>query len=117
MKKLSFIFISILLFSAVSSQAALYKGQREYMKVCMKCHLDGESFVSSIKKRTWKKNMKNKGIKLSNIHLKSSKFKEEKKYKKYKKYFLGKKYTKNIKHLKQFVIEYAKDSGNVPACN
>ena len=33
------------------------------------------------------------------------------------KYFKSKKYTKKSKHLKQFVIEYAKDSGNVPACN
>ena len=31
--------------------------------------------------------------------------------------WVSNKYTKKSKHLKQFVIEYAKDSGNVPACN
>lgn len=107
----------LIFFTVISSQAALYKGQRVFMKVCMKCHVDGEEFVSSMKKRTWKKYMKKKGLKLSAIHLKSNKFKEEKKYKKYKKYFKSKKYKKNSRHLKQFVIEYAKDSGNVPACN
>lgn len=117
MKKITFIFISIILFSVLSSHAALYKGQREYMKVCMKCHTEGEAFVSSIKKRTWKKYMKKKGSKLSSFHLKSNEFKKEKKYTKYKTYFESKKYKKNSKHLKQFVIEYAKDSGNVPACN
>jgi len=117
MKKIIFIFMSLAFFTVLSSQAALYKGQREYMKVCMKCHVDGEAFVSSKKKRTWKKYMKKKGLKLANKHLKSKKFKEEKKYKKYKKYFKSKKYKKRTKHIKQFVVEYAKDSGNVPACN
>lgn len=107
----------LVLFIAIPSQAALYKGQREFSKVCMKCHIDGEAFVSSMKKRTWKKYMKKKGKKLSSVHLKSIKFKEHKKYKKYKKYFTSKKFKKKVRHLKQFVIEYAKDSGNVPACN
>jgi len=117
MKKIIFIFLSLFVFTLTSSNAALYKGQRIFAKVCIKCHKNGEEFVSSIKKRTWKKYMKKKGKKLAEIHLKSNKFKEEKKYKKYKKYFTSKKYTRKTKHLRQFLIEYAKDSGNVPACN
>ena len=55
--------------------------------------------------------MKKKGKPLAKLHLK------KKSAKKSWKYFKSKKYTKKSKHLKQFVIEYAKDSGNVPACN
>lgn len=117
MKKTLFIFLSLSVFTLLNSQAALYKGQRIFMKVCMKCHKDGEAFVSSKKKYIWKKYMKKKGSKLSAVHLKSNKFKEEKKAKKYTKYFTSKKYTKDTKHLKQFMLEYAKDSGKVPACN
>ena len=117
MRKLLFIFLSLSIFTMLTSQAALYKGQRTFMKVCMKCHKDGEAFVSSKKKTVWKKYMKKKGARLSSVHLKSKKFKKEKKAKKYTKYFKSKKYKKGIKHLKQFLVEYAKDSGNVPACN
>jgi hypothetical protein len=61
--------------------------------------------------KQWKKWMKKKGKGLADIHLKS------KKAKKSHKYFKSKTYTKKSKHLKQFLVEYAKDSGNVPACN
>ena len=117
MNKIVFIFLSLFLFSIIDSQAALYKGQRVFMKVCVKCHKNGEAFVSEKNKKVWKRYMKKKGLKLSEVHLKSSKFKEHKKYKKYKKYFKSKKYRKYSKHLRQFLIEYAKDSGKVPACN
>ena len=55
--------------------------------------------------------MKKKGLALKKIHLKT------KKAKRAWKYFKSKKYTKKSKHLQQFLVEYAKDSGNVPACN
>ncbi len=117
MKRIIFILASLLLFTLSSSEAALYKGQRAYAKVCIKCHTDREAFISSFNKRTWKKYMRKKGKKLAAVHLKSSKFKKAKKYSKYKKYFKSRKYAKTAKHLKQFLVEYAKDSGNVPACN
>ena len=55
--------------------------------------------------------MKKKGKPLAKLHLK------DKDAKKSWKYFKSKTYTKKTKHLKQFLVEYAKDSGNVPACN
>ncbi len=55
--------------------------------------------------------MKNKGENLAKLHL------ENKKAKKSHKYFKSKKFKKRAKHLKDFMVEYAKDSGNVPACN
>ncbi len=57
--------------------------------------------------------MAKKGQKLAEIHLDSS----DPKAKKSQRYFKGRKFTKKAKHLKQFLMEYAKDSGNVPACN
>ena len=94
-----------------SAEAAVYKGQKVYIKKCRKCHGGGLEVAASKKKRTWKKLLKNKGEGMAKLHL------ENKKAKKSWKYFKSKKYQKRAKHLKDFMIEYAKDSGNVPACN
>jgi len=117
MKKTFFIICSILYLTTISSHAALYKGQRVYSKVCMACHTDGETFIATKKQKEWNSLMNKKGKKLAKLHLKSQEFQKEVKYKKYKKYFEGKTFKKKSKHLKQFLVEYAKDSGNVPACN
>lgn len=117
MKKTNLILSAVLLLTAVSTQAALYKGQRIYSKVCIKCHTGGESFVGEKTQFEWEGYMENRGEKLANTHLESDKFKEEKNYKKYKKYFESKKFKKKAKHLKEFLMEYASDSGNVAACS
>ncbi|QOP41066.1 cytochrome C [Sulfurimonas marina] len=108
-----FIFVAsaalILLFS--TADAAIYKGQKEFVKKCVKCHDTGQNFVSSHKMRYWKKMMAKKGKRLAELHL------ENPKAKKSWSYFKSRKYTRKTKHLKQFLVEYAKDSGNVPACN
>lgn len=111
MKKFLFIALFLALFTISSSNAAIYKGQRVFIKKCLKCHESGQNFVAKYKMKKWKKLMKKKGKGLAEIHLKS------KKAKKSWKYFKSKKYARKAKHLKQFLIEYAKDSGNVPACN
>ncbi|HIP14885.1 MAG TPA: cytochrome C [Sulfurimonas autotrophica] len=111
MKKFLFIALFLALLNISSSNAAIYKGQRVFIKKCLKCHESGQNFVAKYKMKKWKKLMKKKGKGLAEIHLKS------KKAKKSWKYFKSKKYARKAKHLKQFLIEYAKDSGNVPACN
>ena len=111
MVKFLLIFISITLLSLTSADAAIYKGQRVFIKKCLKCHKSGQNFIAKYKQRQWKKLMKKKGKLLAELHFKS------KKAKKSWKYFKSKRYAKKSKHLKQFLIEYAKDSGNVPACN
>ncbi len=111
MKKVVFpVLLAVMCLSAVS-EAAVYKGQREYHKKCKKCHENGQEIAYSFKRKEWKKLMKNKGEGLAEIHLSS------KKAKKSWKYFRSKKYRKKARHLKDFFLEYAKDSGNVPACN
>ncbi len=116
MKK-TFLIFTIFILTTISSQAALYKGQRIYSKVCMACHMDGETFVSKKTQKEWAYLMESKGRGLSTLHLNSVMFQKEKEFQKYQKYFNGSKYKKKSKHLKEFLIEYAKDSGNVPACN
>ena len=113
MSKLFLFLFSIFILTSLSSPAAVYKGQRIFVKKCVKCHKAGQQFVASKKKKEWKKLMKKKGKKLALIHLKSKNPKAQKA----KKYFKSKRYYKKAKHLKQFLMEYAKDSGNVPACN
>ena len=111
MNKIIFFIASITLFTMLTSNAAIYKGQKVFVKKCVKCHPAGQAFIAKKKIRSWKKLMKKKGQPLAKLHLKSSKAKKSWKY------FKSKKYAKKTKHLKQFLVEYAKDSGNVPACN
>jgi ATP/ADP translocase len=111
MKNIVLILLSISLFTLSSSNAAIYKGQKIFIQKCVNCHDAGQTFVASYKMRTWKKLMGKNGQLLAELHLKSDKAKKSWKY------FESKQYTKKSKHLKQFLVEYAKDSGNVPACN
>jgi len=110
------VFISVLaifVLTSFSANAAVYKGQKEFVKKCVKCHKAGQEFVSTRKKRDWNAFMKDKGKKLAEVHLES----EDKKAEPSHEYFESKAFIKNSKHLKDFLLEYASDSGNVPACN
>ncbi|CAI6163750.1 MAG: hypothetical protein SPLUMA2_SPLUMAMAG2_01138 [uncultured Sulfurimonas sp.] len=60
MTKLILILLSLTIFSLTSANAALYKGQRIFVKKCIKCHDGGQSFVSEYKMKKWKKWMKKK---------------------------------------------------------
>lgn len=113
MNKFLLFLFSVLVLTSLTASAAIYKGQREFVKRCVKCHKTGQAFVSTKKKRDWKRLMAKKGQKLADIHITSS----DSKAKKSIRYFESRKYTRKTKHLKQFLMEYAKDSGNVPACN
>ena len=111
MKKYFFIFILTYIFVGSPINAAVYKGYKVYTRVCIKCHTSGQSFIATKTIYNWKKLMKKKGMKLKTIHFKT------KKAKRAWKYFASNKYTKKTKSLQEFLVEYAKDSGNVPACN
>ncbi len=91
--------------------AATYKGQKIYIESCKECHGGGQALAASKKQRMWAKMMDNQGEKLAQIHLNSKKADASWAY------FKSKTYTKNAKHLEDFLVEYAADSGNVPACN
>ena len=104
---------SLFLLSVPSLEAAVYKGQKAYVKKCRKCHGGGQKIAASKRMKDWKKllNKKNKGSLLAQVHLDSDKAKKSWNY------FNSKKYRKRARHLRDFMVEYAKDSGNVPACN
>lgn len=91
--------------------AATYKGQKIYIETCKECHGGGQALAGSKKQRAWAKIMDNDGDKLAQIHLNSKKAEASWPY------FNSRTYAKNAKHLEDFLVEYAADSGNVPACN
>lgn len=107
MKKIIFLLVIALL----QLNAAVYKGQKVYVQECKTCHGTGQKIAASLKKREWKQMLQSNGQKLSKIHLDSDKARKSWDY------FNSSKYTKRTRHLKDFMVEYAKDSGNVPACN
>ncbi|WP_345974442.1 c-type cytochrome [Sulfurimonas sp. HSL3-7] len=111
MKKIVMSVLALTVLGLGSADAAVYKGQKVYVKKCRKCHGGGLEVAGAKKKTTWNKLLKNKGEGLAKLHLENNKAKASWKY------FESKKYTKSARHLKDFMVEYAKDSGNVPACN
>ena len=111
MTKNLLMFLSFSLFTLSPLSGAIYKGQKIFVKQCVECHDSGQAFVAEHRIRDYRKWMNKRGKGLAEIHLKS------KKAKKSHKYFKSSAYSKKSKHLKDFLTEYAKDSGNVPACN
>jgi len=129
MKRLKVLFVVLLIANVTVMQAAVYKGQREYIKKCRACHFGGEQIAQKETQKTWRNYFAKKGKKLAAVHIGSERVKDQlsslhlkKKAKKLNvkkvdKYFKGKKFKKRSRHLRDFFVEYAKDSGNVPACN
>lgn len=109
-KKVFFTLFIALAFASLSN-AAIYKGQKYFKKQCLACHTNQKDFVASKTKAQWKELFANKGGHVLKIHQSDGKAKDSLKY------FTGKKFPKNARHLKQFLVEYAKDSGNVLAIN
>ncbi len=102
-------FLLTLLFSSLN--AAVYKGQRVFVKECLPCHKDAHSLLVTKDAVAWEALMNKEGAGLAEVHLKDIKAEDSWKY------FNGTSYIKKSKHLKQFLMEFAKDSGKVPALN
>lgn len=111
MKRVVFTMLGLLILAPMALDAAVYKGQREFLKHCKECHDNGQEIAATFKKRTWQKLMEEEGGGLAELHLTNTKAQKSWAY------FKDEKYRKKAKHLKDFLMEYAKDSGNVPACN
>ncbi len=106
MKKIPTILVILLL--SQFAYASVYKGQKEYMKKCKKCHGNGGKLAKARTTSEWENLFKNKGLPLIKIHDKNDTAAE---------YFHSKRFKKKVKHLLQFFKKYASDSGNVPACS
>ncbi|MBN2894964.1 MAG: cytochrome c [Campylobacterales bacterium] len=98
-------------FAFSGAQAHVYKGQKEYIKNCKECHAVGKDMANSKTQRDWEKLLSEQGTTLANLHLKNQEAEASHDY------FSSRKYEKNVNHLLDFLKEFAKDSGNVPACD
>lgn len=106
----TFMILSFLL-AASALSGATYKGQKVYIESCKDCHGGGQELAGSKKMSTWEKFMDKKGEKLADVHMSSRRAQASWEY------FDSRKFTKDSRHLEDFLVEYARDSGNVPACN
>ncbi len=103
--------ITLFLVAEVTSSAAVYKGQSVFVKECKECHDSGQAMAASKKAKEWKRLLSDDGDELASIHTSSRKAKDSWEY------FKSDRFTSKAKHLKDFMMEYSKDSGKVPACN
>ena len=101
------LFLIFLLFFSVMD-ASVFKGQREYMKNCKKCHGNGGKVAKSRTSDEWRELFSNNALLIKKLH---------KKNKKAMQYFNSKEFQKKSSSLLQFFEKYASDSGNVPACS
>ena len=89
-----------------SLSADIKKGQKAYLKQCKKCHGNGTKGAAMKTQEEWSTAFADN----------NSGFKHWHKGTKGEKYAEGKKFKKYAPHLKDFLHEYASDSGNVPSC-
>ena len=107
MRKL-FVLLLILGIGSVVSQASVYKGQRAFMKICKKCHKSGGKLAKEHSQDEWEEYFDNNAQLLLQAHKNDQKALEK---------LQSKRFKKSIRHMRQFFMKYANDSGNVPACN
>jgi len=110
LKKLFYITI-LISFSALSLSASVYKGHVLFKKKCLSCHGKALEFVISKDTAGWSEIMKDDGSALLLIHVRAPKAEKSLTY------FKGKRYQKNVRHFRDFFLEYASDTGNIPACD
>ena len=102
------VLVALLLSSAFvpTLSADIKKGQKAYLKQCKKCHGNGTKGAAMKTLEEWTAAFvdDNAGFKAWHKDTKGEKYANGKKFKKYS------------EHLKDFLYEYASDSGNVPSC-
>jgi cytochrome c2 len=90
-----------------SLHADIKKGQKIYLKKCKKCHGNGTKGAAMKSQDEWEEAFEDDAEIFIEWHKgsKAEKFVQGKKFK-----------TKHAPNLKDFLYEYANDSGNVPSC-
>lgn len=107
MNKFVLFFVSVVYFTFLPLNAAIYKGQKMYLRECSHCHGSEQNFVVKQTVKEWNILMKDDGKILSDVHINNERAKETWDY------FKSTKYRKKSKHLKEFLVEYAKDSDKI----
>ena len=113
MKRLLALLITAFMMVGMMSSSAFAdaaKGQKYYLKFLKKkTGMNGAKFATGHTQEEWKELFANDGEKFIAEY--------SKKFPKLEKFFKGDKFkNKYMKHIADFVIEYASDSGNVPSC-
>ncbi|WP_281951124.1 cytochrome C [Nitrosophilus kaiyonis] len=108
MFKKIFIFNILISLSFLSLHASVFKGQKEYMKKCKKCHGNGAKVAKAKTSDEWINLFKNNGLLIKKAHNTDEDA---------MKYFNSKRFEKKSIHLLDFLKKYSSDSGNVPACS
>lgn len=104
-----FIVTTLMMFCMTNASAAIYKGRISYSENCRACHNWNEGVTTSKTKEEWEEVMKNKGLGLAKVHTSSKNCSGAWAY------FKSATYKKQSRHLQDFFVEYAKNSGNVLA--
>ena len=107
MKKL---ILSLFILSLLSVYASVYKGQKYFKKKCLSCHGKALVFVTEKNYQQWQEYLSENGDVLYEVHEESEEAKASMKY------FNSNKFRRSIGHFSDFFLEYASDTGNIPAC-
>ena len=103
--------LSVMLFIVISPlNASVYKGQKYFKKKCLSCHGKAMQFVTEKSYDSWLEYLDESGDTMHDIHEESDEAKASMKY------FNSPKYRKSMRHFRDFFLEYAADTGNIPAC-
>ncbi|MDQ7045806.1 MAG: cytochrome C [Sulfurimonas sp.] len=109
MKKIILIILlTTLAFSFLN--ASIYKGQRYFQKKCLSCHGKALKFVTEKSYNEWEEYLADDGDVMYEIHEDADEATDSMKY------FQSSKYRRSMKHFRDFFLEYASDTGNIPAC-
>ena len=111
MRKQIYLFLGVTILLGTALDAAVYKGRKYYKADCRTCHSMGDELSTSKTQDEWTALLENKGASLATVHRSSKTAKDSLEY------FDGKYFPKKARHLQDFLVEFASDSGNIPACD
>lgn len=109
MKKV-ILFLLALTFMLVPLNASVYKGQKYFQKKCLSCHGKALKFVTGKSYDDWQEYLSANGDVLYKLHADADEAADSMSY------FESDKFRRSMKHYKDFFLEYASDTGNIPAC-
>ena len=90
--------------------ASVYKGQKYFKKKCLSCHGKALAFVTAKRYDKWMEYLDENGDVMYKIHKSSPEAAPAMEY------FESEKYRTSMEHFRDFFLEYAADTGNIPAC-
>lgn len=108
MKSTSFLLAAVVAVGMMSTTASadIKKGQKGYLKACKNCHGNGTKGAAMHTQDEWEDLFAAGGAKIIKAHVGT----------KAEPFFNGDGFKSQSQDLRDFLFEYASDSGNVPSC-